>query len=82
MEEAKKKKEDEIARRKQEEHSEEIRLKKEREELDEQFKREEAGKRKLHDDVHKANEDILMAKKTVTRSPQRSKNDESFGGKQ
>lgn len=63
MEEAKRRKEDEVKRRKLEEELEEKRIKREREELEEQFKREEAGKRRKHEEVQKANEEIYNNKK-------------------
>lgn len=73
MEEAKRRKDEEIQKRKMEEEIEERRIKREREELEEQYKREEEGKRRKHEEVKKANEVILANKRT----PQRT-NDNEF----
>lgn len=63
MDEARQRKEAEARRVKEEDAREEARLRKEREELDAQFKEEEHGKRKKVDEVREANAAALVSKK-------------------
>ena len=60
MDEARRKKEEAERKRKEEEEREEMRLKKERDQLEDAFRKEEEGKRRKADDARQANAESLV----------------------